>query len=43
MSIAATVNGVMPVIGRNTVDVAHNPAYAAGYLFDKVPPGLKLK
>ena len=42
MSIAAAVNGVMPVIGRSTVDSAHNPGYAAGYLFDKVKPRMAM-
>ena len=35
MAISAAVNGVMPVIGRNTVDSAHNSGYAAGYLLQQ--------
>lgn len=42
MSISALVNGVMPVIGRTTVDQAHNPGYAAGYLFDKLKPRMAM-
>jgi hypothetical protein len=42
MAIAAAVNGVMPVIGRNTVDSAHNSGYAAGYLFNKVKPRMAM-
>ena len=42
MSIAAAVNGVMPVIGRNTVDSAHNPGYAAGYLYNQVKPRMAM-
>lgn len=37
-SISAGVNGVLPVMGRMTVDTSHNPGYAAGYLFDKIKP-----
>lgn len=42
VAISAAVNGVMPVIGRITVDMAHNPAYAAGYLFDKLKPRMAM-
>src|SRR4029453_13400469 len=42
MSISAAVNGVMPVIGRNTVDSAHNSGYAAGYLYNKVKPRMAM-
>ena len=42
VSIAAAVNGVMPLIARNTVDMAHNPGYAAGYLFDQVKPRMAM-
>ena len=42
MAISAAVNGVMPVIGRNTVDSAHNSGYAAGYLFNKVKPRMAM-
>ena len=36
------MNGVLPVIGRNTVDMAHNPGYAAGYLYNKVKPRMAM-
>ena len=42
VAISAAVNGVMPVIGRNTIDMAHNPGYAAGYLFNKVKPRMAM-
>jgi hypothetical protein len=42
VAISATVNGVLPVIGRSTVDSAHNPGYAAGYLYDKVKPRIAM-
>ena len=42
VAISATVNGVLPVIGRNTIDAAHNPGYAAGYLFNKVKPRMAM-
>ena len=42
VAISALVNGVMPVIARNTVDSAHNPGYAAGYLFDKLRPRMAM-
>ena len=42
IAISALVNGVMPVIARNTVDSAHNPGYAAGYLFDKLRPRMAM-
>lgn len=42
VAISATVNGVLPVIGRNTIDMAHNPGYAAGYLFNKVKPRMAM-
>jgi ribonuclease BN (tRNA processing enzyme) len=41
-SIAATVNGALPVIYRNTVDVAHNPGYAAGYVFEQLKPRMAM-
>jgi ribonuclease BN (tRNA processing enzyme) len=40
MSISAGINGVLPVMGRITVDTSHNPGYAAGYLFNEVKPRL---
>src|SRR5262245_39604309 len=42
MAIAASVNGVMPVIGRSTLDQAHNPGYAAGYLFNELRPRMAM-
>ncbi len=42
MSVAAGVNGVLPVMGRMTVDTSHNPGYAAGYLFSQVKPRLAM-
>ena len=42
IAISATVNGVMPVIGRVTVDSAHNPGYAAGYLFERLKPRMAM-
>jgi ribonuclease Z len=39
-SISSGVNGVLPVMGRYTVDTSHNPGYAAGYLFNEVKPRL---
>jgi ribonuclease Z len=40
MAISSGVNGVLPVMGRMTVDTSHNPGYAAGYLFNQVKPRL---
>jgi ribonuclease Z len=40
MAISSGINGVLPVMGRMTVDTSHNPGYAAGYLFDKLKPRL---
>jgi len=42
VSISASVVGMLPVVTRATVDMAHNPAYAAGYLFDKVKPRMAM-
>jgi len=42
IAISAAVNGVLPVIGRNTVDSAHNSGYAAGYQFNKVRPRMAM-
>jgi ribonuclease Z len=39
-AISSGVNGVLPVMGRFTVDTSHNPGYAAGYLFNEVKPRL---
>jgi ribonuclease BN (tRNA processing enzyme) len=40
MAISAGINGVLPVMGRITVDTSHNPGYAAGYLFNEIKPRL---
>jgi ribonuclease Z len=40
MAISSSINGVLPVMGRMTVDTSHNPGYAAGYLFNEVKPRL---
>jgi ribonuclease Z len=42
MAISSGVNGVLPVMGRITVDTAHNPGYAAGYLYNQVKPRLAM-
>ena len=42
MSISSGVNGVLPVMGRMTVDTSHNPGYAAGYLFNQLQPRLAM-
>ena len=42
VAISAAVSGVMPLIARNTIDMAHNPAYAAGYLYDQVKPRMAI-
>ena len=42
MSISSGVNGVLPVMGRMTVDTSHNPGYAAGYLFNQLKPRLAM-
>jgi ribonuclease Z len=42
MAISSGVNGVLPVMGRITVDTSHNPGYAAGYLFNEVKPRLAM-
>jgi hypothetical protein len=42
VSISSGVMGVMPFIGRITTDQAHNPAYAAGYLYNEVKPRMAM-
>ena len=42
MSISAKALGAMPLIARATMDMAHNPAYAAGYLYNKVRPRMAM-
>src|SRR5262249_41755851 len=36
ISVTSQVMGTMPLIGRATMDMAHNPAYAAGYFSNQV-------
>jgi len=38
MSISSGVAGVPPFLGRYTIDTHHTPAYAAGYLANKINP-----
>ena len=38
VAISSMVQGVPPFLGRYTIDTHHNPAYAAGYLYNKVKP-----
>ena len=40
IAISSCVQGVPPFLGRYTVDTHHTPAYAAGYLANKVQPRL---
>ena len=40
VAISSRVQGVPPFVGRYTIDTHHNPAYAAGYLANKVKPRL---
>jgi ribonuclease Z len=42
IAIASNVMGAMPFMVRTTVDMAHNPAYAAGYLYNQVKPRLAM-
>ena len=42
VALTAAVSGVMPLIARNTIDMAHNPAYAAGYLYNQVKPRMAM-
>jgi hypothetical protein len=42
VALTAAVSGVMPLIARNTIDTAHNPAYAAGYLYNEVKPRMAM-
>ena len=42
VAVAASVMGAMPFIARNTIDMAHNPAYAAGYLYNEVKPRMAM-
>ena len=42
VAVSAQVMGAMPFIARNTIDMAHNPAYAAGYLYNQVKPRMAM-
>ena len=42
VAIGSQALGLMPFMGRFTMDIAHNPAYAAGYLYDQVKPRLAM-
>jgi ribonuclease Z len=42
MALSSVVNGVLPVMGRMTVDTSHNPGYAAGYLFNELKPRMAM-
>ena len=42
VSISSQVAGVMPLTSRTTIDGWHNPAYAAGYLYNEVKPRLAM-
>jgi hypothetical protein len=40
IAISSGVQGVPPFVGRFTVDMHHTPAYAAGYLANRIQPRL---
>lgn len=42
ISTSAKAMGIMPLMARATMDMAHNPAYAAGYLYDKTRPRMAM-
>ncbi len=42
VAITAAVTGTLPLTARSTVDGWHNPAYAAGYLYNAVKPRLAM-
>lgn len=42
VAISSQVAGVMPLTSRTTIDGWHNPAYAAGYLYNQVKPRLAM-
>ena len=42
VAVSAGVMGAMPLVARITVDQAHNPAYAAGYLYSQVKPRMAM-
>ena len=42
LATTSAVMGTMPILGRLTVDTSHDPAYAAGYLYNQVQPRLAI-
>ena len=42
VAVASRAMGLMPLMARATMDMAHNPAYAAGYLYNQVKPRLAM-
>ena len=42
VAISSSVSGTMPLTSRTTIDGWHNPAYAAGYLYNEVKPRLAM-
>lgn len=42
VAISSQIGGVMPMVARSTIDAAHNPAYAAGYLYNEAKPRLAM-
>ena len=42
VAVSSGVMGTMPLLGRITMDQAHNPAYAAGYLYNQVKPRMAM-
>ncbi|MBR1252853.1 ribonuclease Z, partial [Bradyrhizobium sp. AUGA SZCCT0240] len=42
VAISSLVSGTMPLTSRTTIDGWHNPAYAAGYLYNEVKPRLAM-
>ena len=42
VSVDAKINGIFPIISRARMDMAHTPAYAAGYMYNQIQPRLAL-
>ena len=42
VALNAQVSGALPFIARNTIDMAHSPAYACGYLYDQAKPRMAM-
>lgn len=42
IEVMAKALGAMPFIARATMDIGHNPAYAAGYLYNELKPRLAM-